>query len=252
MPAKDALVPNLVPKRLLARDELARAVHDVRRVPARRARRSPASSVSPRSSATTSSPLRSLGCSQENLALWIDTATFIASALIVSRVTRAAGAARAPSRPARRAVGRARRGPALPARARRGRAGDAIDRDQPRRRRRRLLARRAVRDRRPATAARRRSAAIVAALGTGMGVGVLVLGFIGDRLPKAWLASGAVIFAGTDAARRRRHDAARARARRRGPVRRRRGRRVREPVRAAAGDGRTTRCADGSSRPSRS
>ncbi len=37
---------------------------------------------------------------------------------------------------------------------------------------------------------------IVAAVGTGMGVGVLVLGFIGDRVPKGWVASTAVIFAG--------------------------------------------------------
>jgi dTMP kinase len=37
---------------------------------------------------------------------------------------------------------------------------------------------------------------IVAALGTGMFPGVLVLGFIGDRLPKAWVAAFAVIAAG--------------------------------------------------------
>jgi dTMP kinase len=29
-----------------------------------------------------------------------------------------------------------------------------------------------------------------------MGAGVLVLGFVGDRFPKAWVAAGAVIFAG--------------------------------------------------------
>src|SRR5205814_785563 len=37
---------------------------------------------------------------------------------------------------------------------------------------------------------------IVAALGTGMGLGVLVLGFVGDRYPKAWVAAFAVIAAG--------------------------------------------------------
>src|SRR5207302_876675 len=37
---------------------------------------------------------------------------------------------------------------------------------------------------------------IVAALGTGMGAGVFVLGFVGDRFPKAWVASFAVIAAG--------------------------------------------------------
>jgi MFS family permease len=37
---------------------------------------------------------------------------------------------------------------------------------------------------------------IVAALGTGMGLGVFFLGLIGDKFPKGWLAAGAVIFAG--------------------------------------------------------
>jgi dTMP kinase len=37
---------------------------------------------------------------------------------------------------------------------------------------------------------------VVAALGTGMGAGVLLLGIVGDRFPKAWVAAGAVIFAG--------------------------------------------------------
>jgi len=37
---------------------------------------------------------------------------------------------------------------------------------------------------------------IVAALGTGMGAGVFVLGFVGDRYPKAWVASFGVIAAG--------------------------------------------------------
>jgi len=37
---------------------------------------------------------------------------------------------------------------------------------------------------------------IVAALGTGMGGGVFVLGFVGDRFPKAWVAAFAVIAAG--------------------------------------------------------
>jgi MFS family permease len=37
---------------------------------------------------------------------------------------------------------------------------------------------------------------IVAALGTGMGLGVFVLGLIGDRFSKAWLAASGVMFAG--------------------------------------------------------
>lgn len=37
---------------------------------------------------------------------------------------------------------------------------------------------------------------VVAALGTGMGLGVVVLGFIGDRLPKAWVSAFAVIGGG--------------------------------------------------------
>jgi dTMP kinase len=37
---------------------------------------------------------------------------------------------------------------------------------------------------------------VVAALGTGMGLGVVVFGLIGDRLPKGWVSAVAVICAG--------------------------------------------------------
>jgi dTMP kinase len=139
--------------------------------------------------------LHGLGLRQENLALFIDAASFLASALIVSRV-------RVP----------------LMARERRPVQLDALwdelieglrylkERSEVARVMRSIaiaLAGGAVVFSLGAPYATtvlhggpKAFGSIVAALGTGMGAGVLVLGFVGDRYPKAWVAAFAVIAAG--------------------------------------------------------
>ena len=194
MPAKDALVPNLVPKRwLVATNSLALFT---------------TYGVFPLGALVFTglvgvaaflgghfSPLRSLGLNQENLALWIDTATFIASAVIVSRVS----APVVPRRPRavrlrvladelveglrylreRGEVARVMRSIAVAL------AGGAV-----------VFSLGAPYATEVLGGGAQAFGGIVAVLGTGMGIGVLVLGIVGDRFPKAWVAAGAVTLAG--------------------------------------------------------
>jgi dTMP kinase len=194
MPAKDALIPNLVPKRLLvATNSLALfTTYGV----------FPLGGVAFTALVGVAEFLgghvgafRVLHLNQENLALWIDMGTFIASALIVSRM-------RAPSVPrekrpfrlgvlweelveglqylrARSEVSRIMRSIAVAL------AGGAV-----------VFSLGAPYSTSVLHGGATTFGGIVASLGTGMGLGVLVLGFVGDRLPKAWFAACAVIFAG--------------------------------------------------------
>lgn len=194
MPAKDALVPNLVPKRwLVATNSLALLT---------------TYGVFPLGALVFTGlvgvaeflgghvpGLRALGLNQENLAFWIDTATFVASAAIVSRV-------RVPQLPRepgpvklsvlwdelmeglryfkeRGEVARVMRSIAVAL------AGGAV-----------VFSLGAPYSTTVLGGGPKAFGGIVAALGTGMGIGVLVLGFFGDRVPKGWVAAGAVIAAG--------------------------------------------------------
>ena len=194
MPAKDALVPNLVPKRLLLATNSLSLFTTYGVFPLGAIAFTGLVGVS-EFLGTHVGPLRSLGLNQENLALWIDTATFIASALIVSRVS----VPQVPreQRPVRLGVlweelveglrylrergevARVMRSIAISL------AGGAV-----------VFSLGAPYSTDVLDAGAKGFGGIVATLGTGMGVGVLILGFIGDRLPKGWLASGAAIFAG--------------------------------------------------------
>lgn len=194
MPAKDALIPDLVPKRwLVATNSLALFT---------------TYGVFPLGALVFTglvgvaeflgqhiSALHALGLNQENLALWIDTATFLASALIISRVR----APVVPREPApvrfgvlweelleginylrdRSEVARVMRSIAFAL------AGGAV-----------VFSLGAPYSTEVLGGGAKGFGGIVAALGTGMGAGVLVLGFVGDRFPKAWVASCAGIFAG--------------------------------------------------------
>jgi dTMP kinase len=194
MPAKDALIPNLVPKRwLVATNSLALFT---------------TYGVFPLGALVFTGlvgvaeflgghigALRSLGINQENLAFWIDTATFIASALIVSRVT----VPQVPREPRpfrlsilweelleglqyfreRSEVARVMRSIAIAL------AGGAV-----------VFSLGAPYSSEVLGGGAQAFGGIVASLGTGMGAGVLVLGIVGDRFPKAWAAAGAAIFAG--------------------------------------------------------
>jgi dTMP kinase len=194
MPAKDALVPNLVPKRLLLATNSLSLFTTYGVFPVGALFFAGLAGVAAFLGDHVS-PLRALGSSQESLALWIDTATFLASAVIVSRVT-------APHVPRERRpvrlgvlwdelveglrylrergeVARVMRSIAIAL------AGGAV-----------VFSLGAPYARTVLHGGPTAFGGIVASLGTGMGLGVLVLGFIGDRLPKGWLASGAVIFAG--------------------------------------------------------
>lgn len=194
MPAKDALVPNLVPKRwLVATNSLALFT---------------TYGVFPLGALAFTGlvgvaeflgdhvpGLEALGLNQENLALWIDTATFLASAAIVSRV-------RVPQLPRERRpvrlsalrdelveglrylkergeVARVMRSIAIAL------AGGAV-----------VFSLGAPYATTVLGGGPKAFGAVVAALGTGMGFGVLVLGFFGDRVPKGWVAAGATIVAG--------------------------------------------------------
>lgn len=194
MPAKDALVPNLVPKRLLLATNSLSLFTTYGVFPLGALFFAGLAGVAA-FLADHIAPLRSLGDSQESLALWIDTATFLASALIVSRVT--APMVPREHRPIRlRAlweelveglrylrergeVARVMRSIAISL------AGGAV-----------VFSLGAPYATTVLHGGPSAFGGIVAALGTGMGLGVLVLGFVGDRLPKAWVASGAAIFAG--------------------------------------------------------
>lgn len=194
MPAKDALVPNLVPgKRLVTANSLALFT---------------TYGVFPLGAlvftglvgvgeflGTHVSVLSGLALSQENLALWIDTATFLVSALVISRMR----VPRLPreKRPIRlrvlwdevveglryvRARGEVAQvmqliGVAL--------AGGAV-----------VFSLGAPYATQVLGGGPTSFGGIVAALGTGMGLGVLVLGFSGDRLPKGWIAAVGVIVSG--------------------------------------------------------
>ena len=194
MPAKDALIPNLVPKRwLVATNSLALFT---------------TYGVFPLGALLFTGlvgfaeflgghfgALHSLGINQEDLAFWIDTATFIASAVIVSRVT----VPQVPREPRpvrlsilweelleglkyfkeRSEVSRVMRSIAIAL------AGGAV-----------VFSLGAPYSTEVLGGGAQAFGGIVAALGTGMGAGVLVLGIVGDRFPKAWAAAGAVIFAG--------------------------------------------------------
>lgn len=194
MPAKDALIPNLVPKRwLVATNSLALFT---------------TYGVFPLGALVFTGlvgvaeflgdhvpGLEALGLNQENLALWIDTATFLASALIISRV-RVPQLPREP-RPVRLAVlkdelveglrylrersevARVMRSIAIAL------AGGAV-----------VFSLGAPYATSVLGGGAKAFGGVVAALGTGMGVGVLVLGLFGDRIPKAWVAAGATIVAG--------------------------------------------------------
>lgn len=194
MPAKDALIPNLVPKRwLVATNSLALFT---------------TYGVFPLGALVFTGlvgvaqflgghigALRSLGINQENLAFWIDTCTFLASAVIVSRVT-VPVVPREP-RPVRlrilweelleglhylkerSEVSRVMRSIAFAL------AGGAV-----------VFSLGAPYSSAVLGGGAQAFGGIVASLGTGMGAGVLVLGIVGDRFPKAWAAAGAAIFAG--------------------------------------------------------
>jgi dTMP kinase len=194
MPAKDALIPNLVPKRwLVATNSLALfTTYGVFPVGALMF----TGLVGVAEFLGGHVPgLHALGLNQENLALWIDTATFLASAAIVSRV-------RVPQLPRepgpvklsvlweelmeglryfkeRGEVARVMRSIAIAL------AGGAV-----------VFSLGAPYSTTVLGGGPKAFGGIVAALGTGMGVGVLVLGFFGDRIPKGWVAAGAVIVAG--------------------------------------------------------
>jgi dTMP kinase len=194
MPAKDALVPNLVPKRwLVATNSLALfTTYGVFPLGALvfTALVGVAAFLGGHIGA-----LSSLGLNQENLALWIDTATFIASAVIVSRVT----VPQVPreARPVRLRilwdelleglrylkergeVARVMRSIAIAL------AGGAV-----------VFSLGAPYSSEVLGGGAQAFGGVVAALGTGMGAGVLLLGIVGDRFPKAWVAAGAVMFAG--------------------------------------------------------
>ncbi|MEX0874671.1 MAG: MFS transporter [Actinomycetota bacterium] len=194
LPAKDALVPNLVPKRLLvATNSLALfTTYGV----------FPLGAIAFTALAGVGEfvgnhifGLRSLGENPENLAFWIDTASFIASAIIVSRV-RVPLVPRDP-RPLRLGllweelveglrylrergeVARVMRSIAIAL------AGGAV-----------IFSLGSPYTSQVLQAGPKGFGLIVAALGTGMGVGVLVLGFVGDRFPKGWVAALAVTFGG--------------------------------------------------------
>lgn len=194
MPAKDALVPNLVPKRwLVATNSLALfTTYGVFPLGALVF----TGLVGVAEFLGTHVPgLEDLGLNQENLAFWIDTVTFLASAVIVSRV-------RVPQLPRERRpvrisvlweelveglrylrergeVARIMRSIAVAL------AGGAV-----------IFSLGAPYATTVLGGGAKAFGGVVAALGTGMGFGVLVLGLVGDRLPKGWLAAGATMTAG--------------------------------------------------------
>jgi dTMP kinase len=194
MPAKDALVPNLVPKRLLLATNSLALFTTYGVFPLGALAFTGLVGVA-EFLGTHVAPLRSLGLNQENLALWIDTVTFLASALIVSRVTVPQVPRQA--RPVRLGVLWEELVEGLQYLRQRGEvarvmrsiaialAGGAV-----------VFSLGAPYSTDVLGAGPKGFGFIVASLGTGMGVGVLILGLIGDRLSKAWMASMAVIFAG--------------------------------------------------------
>ena len=195
MPAKDALIPNLVPRRWLVATNSLTLFTTYGVFPLGALAFTGLVGVAQFLGGHISA-LSSLGLNQENLALWIDTATFLASALIVSRVTvPQVPHQRRPLRlevlweelldglrylKERSEVARVMRSIAIAL------GGAAV-----------VFSLGAPYSSAVLGGGPQAFGGIVAALGTGMGAGVLVLGIVGDRYPKAWVAAGAVIFAGT-------------------------------------------------------
>jgi dTMP kinase len=195
MPAKDALIPNLVPKRWLVATNSLTLFTTYGVFPLGALAFTGLVGVASFLGGHISA-FESLGLNQENLALWIDTATFFASAVIVSRVS----VPQVPheQRPLRLGVlweelldglrylkerseiARVMRSIAIAL------GGGAV-----------VFSLGAPYSSEVLGGGPQAFGGIVAALGTGMGAGVLVLGIVGDRYPKAWVAAGAVIFAGT-------------------------------------------------------
>jgi dTMP kinase len=194
MPAKDALIPNLVPRRLLLATNSLALFTTYGVFPLGGLAFTALVGVAAFLGGHVAA-LHFLHLNRENLALWIDMATFLASATIVSRM----------------------RAPSVPREKRPVRLGVLWDEL--------VEGLHYLRERSEVSRIMRSIAValaggavvfslgspyassvlhggpgvfggIVAALGTGMGVGVFVLGFIGDRWPKAWLSVGGVMFAG--------------------------------------------------------
>lgn len=195
MPAKDSLVPTLVPGRwLVAANSMALfSSYGV----------FPLSALVFTGLVGTGqflgdhiSALRDLQLNQENLALWIDAVSFLASAVLVSRI-RFAGLRSGEKRPfrvraildelveglryvkAKGEINRVIRGMGIAV------AGGAV-----------IFSLGPGYAREVLDAGPKSFGLIVAFLGTGMGAGVLILGFIGDRLPKGWVFALASIAGG--------------------------------------------------------
>lgn len=192
MPAKDALIPDLVPKRLLVATNSLALFTTYGVFPLAALAFTGLVGVA-EFLGTHVTALE--GLDDENLALWIDTATYVASVILVSRV-------RVPQVPRqarplrlgilweelveglrylkeRGEVARVMRSIAISL------AGGAV-----------VFSLGAPYSTDVLNGGAKGFGGIVAAVGTGMGLGVLVLGFVGDRVPKAWVASTAAIFAG--------------------------------------------------------
>lgn len=194
LPAKDALIPDLVPKRLLVVTNSLALFTTYGVFPLGALAFSGMVGVA-EFLGTHFGPLRQLGLNQENLALWIDTTTFLASALIVSRV-RVPQVRRHP-RPLRVGVLWEELVEGLKYLRERGEvarvmraiafalAGGAV-----------VFSLGAPYSTEVLGGGPKGFGLIVAAVGTGMGLGVFILGFIGDRAPKGWVAALAAIFAG--------------------------------------------------------
>lgn len=194
MPAKDALIPDLVPKRLLVATNSLALFTTYGVFPLGALAFTGLVGVA-EFLGTHVTPLAGLDLDRENLALWIDTATYIASVIVISRV----------------------RVPQVPRQARPVRLGVLWEEL--------VEGLRYLRERGEVARVMRSIAislaggavvfslgapyakevlggdakvfgGIVASLGTGMGLGVLILGFFGARVPTAWVASTAAIFAG--------------------------------------------------------
>lgn len=194
MPAKDALIPDLVPKRWLVATNSLSLFTTYGVFPLGALVFTGLAGVAAFLGAHIA-PLEFLHLNQENLALWIDAAMYLASVILVSRV-------RVPQVPRelrpvrfgvlwdelveglrylkeRGEVARVMRSIAIAL------AGGAV-----------VFSLGAPYATSVLGGGPSAFGGIVAALGTGMGVGVLVLGFVGDRVPKAWVAAGATTVAG--------------------------------------------------------
>jgi dTMP kinase len=194
MPAKDALIPNLVPKRWLVATNSLTLFTTYGVFPLGALWFTALVGVA-QFLGSHFGALQALNLNQENLALFIDAVSFVAAALIVSRVRVPLMAReRRPVRlealwdelaealrylKQRSEVARIMRSIAIAL------AGAAV-----------VFSLGAPYATNVLNGGPKAFGGIVAALGTGMGLGVLVLGFVGDRYPKAWVAAFGVIAAG--------------------------------------------------------